>query len=138
MQALMRPWPGGTWLQNCLISGLQACKTARAPGRICAIAPGVESNKIVPIITALFVSMSSSIANGATHIAQNYYSVGSNHATVSNPGTTGGLVGQILLELRIDIGVVVGLVLCRDRVLDLDRYGSGGPLLLFLQGIYRR
>ena len=63
---------------------------------------------------------------------------GRDRATVSNSGTTSGLVGQILLELRIDIGVVVGLVLCGARVLDLDRYGSGGPLLLFLQGIYRR
>lgn len=77
MHALMRPWPGGTWLQKRAMSGLHACRTARAPGRICAIAPEVESNKIVPIITHLFVSMSSSIANGATHIAQNYYSVGS-------------------------------------------------------------
>jgi len=60
--------------------------------------------------------------------------LGRNRARVSNSGTTSGLVGQILFELRIDVGLVVGLVL---RVLDLDRYGSGGPLLLFLQGIYR-
>jgi len=27
---------------------------------------------------------------------------------------------------------------CGARVLDLDRYGSGGPLLLLLQGFYWR
>ena len=44
MQALMRPCPGATSLQNCLISGLHALAAAIAPGRICAIAPDAENN----------------------------------------------------------------------------------------------
>ena len=45
MQALIRPSPGGTWLQKRAISGLHAWRTARAPGRICAIAPDAESKQ---------------------------------------------------------------------------------------------
>jgi hypothetical protein len=50
MQALIRPWPGWTWLQNRAMSGLHALRTACAPGRICAIAFGVESNKTAPVV----------------------------------------------------------------------------------------
>jgi hypothetical protein len=50
MQDLMRPCPGATSLQNCLISGLHALAAAIAPDRICAIAPEVESNKMAQMI----------------------------------------------------------------------------------------
>ena len=49
MQALMRPPPGATSLQNCAISGLHALTAACAPGPICAIAPDVENNKTAPV-----------------------------------------------------------------------------------------
>jgi hypothetical protein len=52
MQALIRPWPGGTWLQKRAMSGLQACRIARAPGRIYAIAADVDSNKMAPAARA--------------------------------------------------------------------------------------
>ena len=54
MQALMRPPPGGTLLQNCLISGLHAFAVALAAGPICAIAPDAESNKMTPMTKTLF------------------------------------------------------------------------------------
>src|SRR5207244_6694530 len=54
MQALMRPPPGATVLQNCAISGLQALAAPIAPGFICAIAPAVESNKMVAIVRTFF------------------------------------------------------------------------------------
>src|SRR5208282_975833 len=57
-QALIRPWPGGTWLQKCAISGLHAPSTALAAGlTFCAIAPDVESSKMAPIMTNFFFSM---------------------------------------------------------------------------------
>jgi hypothetical protein len=34
------------------MSGLQACRIARAPGRICAIAADVDSNKMAPAARA--------------------------------------------------------------------------------------
>jgi hypothetical protein len=36
---------------------LHAWSTARAPGRICAIAPDVESNKMTPVTTNFFFNM---------------------------------------------------------------------------------
>jgi hypothetical protein len=45
MQALMRPPPGWTWLQNRAMSGLQARKTALAAG-FCAMAVDADSNRI--------------------------------------------------------------------------------------------
>src|SRR6516162_2843604 len=55
MQALIRPWPGGTWLQKRAMSGLHAPSTARAAGfTLCAIAAGAESSKTTPMITNLF------------------------------------------------------------------------------------
>jgi hypothetical protein len=46
--------PALTWLQKCAMSGLHAWRTARAPGRICAIAADVESSKTAPIVTTFF------------------------------------------------------------------------------------
>src|SRR5262249_3635225 len=54
MQALIRPWPGGTWLQNRAMSGLQALRTACAPRRICAITEDVESNRVAAV-TSTFI-----------------------------------------------------------------------------------
>ena len=48
MQALIRPWPGATWLQNRAISGLHARSTARAAG-FCAMTLDADSNKTVAI-----------------------------------------------------------------------------------------
>jgi len=50
MQAFMRPCPGATSPQNCLISGLHALAAAIAPGRICAIAPDAESSKMAQML----------------------------------------------------------------------------------------
>jgi hypothetical protein len=55
MQALMRPCPGGTSPQNCLMSGLHALAAAIAPGRICAIAPDAESSKMAQIVRTRFI-----------------------------------------------------------------------------------
>jgi hypothetical protein len=54
MQALMRPCPGATSLQNCLISGLHALAAAIAPDRICAVAPDAESNKMAQMVRTRF------------------------------------------------------------------------------------
>ena len=54
MQALMRPCPGATSLQNCLISGLHAFAAAIAPGRICATAPDAENNKMAQMVRTRF------------------------------------------------------------------------------------
>ena len=57
MQDLIRPWPGGTRLQKRAISGLNAFKTACAPGRICAIAPDVASSKTAPATGTVFFNI---------------------------------------------------------------------------------
>jgi hypothetical protein len=54
MQVLMRPCPGATSLQNCLISGLHALAAAIAPGRICPIAADAESNKMAAMVRTFF------------------------------------------------------------------------------------
>ena len=54
MQALMRPCPGVTSLQNCLMSGLHVFAAAIAPGRICAIAPDAENNKMAHMMRTGF------------------------------------------------------------------------------------
>jgi hypothetical protein len=68
MQALMRPCPGWTSPQNCLISGLHARAAAIAPGRICASAPDVESNKMAPMVRAFFNIVYTSIRNSLNTI----------------------------------------------------------------------
>src|ERR1700740_282306 len=93
MQALIRPWPGGTWLQKRAISGLHACRTTRAPGRICAIAPEVHSNKTAPAASTFFVIMVSvppiafREAVNCQGKAQPYYYAEGIRAMVSPPTT---------------------------------------------------
>jgi hypothetical protein len=129
MQALMRPCPGATSLQNCLISGLHALAAAIAPDRICAIAPDAESNKMAQMVKTRI-----SIVPLLSLLEE--WSVGSfakdpPNATVSVLSEDGTSVRDAVVELR-EPHLDGDKLTFEVPVLEGDLAGADGPASVFV------